>query len=109
MGRQMLEILGYRALVAFSSKEALEVYRKQKNEIDLVILDMIMPGLGGGETFDRLKRIDEDVRVLLSSGYSINGQAKEILDRGCGGFVQKPFSLNDLSIKIKKLLDETEG
>jgi CheY-like chemotaxis protein len=74
------------------------------NEIDLVILDMIMPGISGGETFDRLREIDPDVRVLLSSGYSINGEAKTIMDRGCNGFIQKPFQLGKLSGKIREML-----
>jgi len=65
-----------------------------------------MPGMGGGETYDRLKDIDESVRVLLSSGYSIDGQAKKILDRGCIGFIQKPFSLNALSNKLKESIEE---
>jgi len=106
VGQKMLENLGYRDLIAQNGKAALDVYKRQKHEIDLVILDMIMPGMGGGETYDRLKKVDKDVRVLLSSGYSINEQAKEIMDRGCRGFIQKPFSLSDLSIKIKKVLNE---
>ena len=104
----MLEILGYSVLVARNGKEALEVYEEHQTEIDLVILDMIMPGMGGGETYDRLKSIDENVRGLLSSGYAINGQAKEILERGCKGFIQKPFSLNELSIKVREVLKETD-
>jgi len=75
------------------------------SEIDLVILDMIMPGMGGGETFDFLKSMNHDVKVILSSGYSINGKAKEIMDRGCRAFIQKPFQINDLSDKIRKVLD----
>jgi two-component system, cell cycle sensor histidine kinase and response regulator CckA len=66
---------------------------------------MIMPGMGGGETFNELKAIDPDIKVVLSSGYSINGQAKNILNRGCKGFIQKPFSLQDLSIKLRQVLD----
>jgi len=106
VGKTMLERLGYRVLTAGSGKEALDLYEKQKDEIDLVILDMIMPGMGGGETFDRLKAIDGDVKIILSSGYSINGQAKEILDRGCIGFIQKPFSMKELSRKVRDALDE---
>jgi len=64
-----------------------------------------MPGMGGGETFNELKAIDPDIKVVLSSGYSINGQAKNILNRGCKGFIQKPFSLQDLSIKLRQVLD----
>ena len=106
VGQAMLEKLGYRALTAKSGQEALDLYEKQKGEIDLVILDIIMPDMGGSETFNRLKAIDGNVRVLLSSGYSINGQATEIMNRGCVGFIQKPFSIKDLSIEVREALDE---
>ena len=76
---------------------------KQK-EIDLVILDMIMPGISGGETFDRLREINPGIKVLLSSGYSIEGQAKTIMDRGCNGFLQKPFQLEKLSRKVREMI-----
>jgi two-component system, cell cycle sensor histidine kinase and response regulator CckA len=65
---------------------------------------MIMPDMGGGETFDRLKRVNPDVKVLLSSGYSVDGQAKEILDRGCNGFIQKPFHIQELSQELRRIL-----
>ena len=109
VGQRMLEKLGYRVLIAGSGQEALDLYEKQKDEIDLVILDMIMPGMGGGETFDRMKEMDEDVLAMLSSGYSIDGQAKEILDRGCIGFIQKPFSMKGLSDKVCEALDEVNS
>jgi two-component system, cell cycle sensor histidine kinase and response regulator CckA len=67
---------------------------------------MIMPSMGGGATFDELKKMNTDLKVLLSSGYSLNGQATEILQRGCNGFIQKPFSLKDLSHKIREILDK---
>ena len=73
---------------------------------DLVILDMIMPDMGGSEAYDRLKEINPDVKVLLSSGYSIDGQATEIMDRGCDGFIQKPFNMKQLSRKIRGVLDK---
>ena len=109
VGQKMLKHLGYSVVTARNGKEALDIYEKQKEDIKLVILDMIMPNMGGGETYDRLKKIDEKVNVLLSSGYSINGQARAIIGRGCVGFIQKPFSLQDLSILVKKTLDKTEG
>ena len=65
---------------------------------------MIMPGVGGGEAYDRMKEINPDIKVLLSSGYSINGQAKEILERGCNGFIQKPFTMKELSKAIREVL-----
>jgi DNA-binding NtrC family response regulator len=66
-----------------------------------------MPNMGGGEVFDQIKRIDPKVKVLLSSGYSVNGEATEILKRGCEGFIQKPFSMEDLSKKIREVLNRS--
>ena len=105
-GEQMLKTLGYEVLSAGSGQEALELYEKNQDKIDLVLLDMIMPGVSGGKTFDRLKEIKPGVKVLLSSGYSIDGQATEILKRGCDGFIQKPFSMQGLSQNIRKILDK---
>ena len=104
IGRQMLERLGYRALVARTGEEALTLYTERPARIDLVILDMIMPGLGGGAVFDRIRAINPEVVVLLSSGYSLNGQALDILKRGCRGFIQKPFNLEQLGQKIREIL-----
>jgi PAS domain S-box-containing protein len=102
---QILENLGYSALSARSGTEAIKVYQAHQDEIILVILDMIMPDLGGGETYDRLKKIRPEIKVLLSSGYSIDGQASEIMDRGCNGFIQKPFNIKQLSRKIRDVID----
>ncbi|MBT8373595.1 MAG: response regulator, partial [Deltaproteobacteria bacterium] len=104
VGGKMLKRLGHQVIFARDGKEALDIYRKEKERIDLVILDMIMPEWDGGKTFDKLKEINPDLKVLLSSGYSINGQAQSILDRGCKGFIQKPFSMNELSQQIQKAL-----
>ncbi|NPU83666.1 MAG: PAS domain S-box protein [Syntrophaceae bacterium] len=102
--RDLLESLGYHVYVAGGGQEAVAAYMEKKDEIDLVILDMIMPGMSGGETFDRLREVNPEVRILLSSGYSINGQAQDILDRGCNGFLQKPFHLEQLSGKVREIL-----
>jgi len=67
---------------------------------------MIMPGMGGGETYDKMKEIHPTIKVLLSSGYSINGQATEILKRGCNGFLQKPFTLGEISKAIREVVGE---
>ena len=104
IGKKTLQILGYKVLIARSGKEAIELYKKNKAKIDIVVLDMIMPEMGGGETYDRLKKINPHVRVLLSSGYSIDGEATEILERGCNGFVQKPFSMQALSRRIREVM-----
>jgi len=101
----LLEHLGYTVFAAKGGKEAVDIFKTHKKEIDIVILDMIMPDMGGAETFDRMKAIDPNVKVLLSSGYSIAGQAREILNRGCDGFIQKPFNLAKLSRKISEILE----
>ena len=102
--KEILEILSYNVKTACNGGEAVAIYREQREEIELIILDMIMPGMGGGETFDRLKQINPDVRVLLSSGYSLEGQAKDILNRGCLGFIQKPYKIEELAKKIQDIL-----
>ena len=104
VGSAMLENLGYRVLKARGGESGLEEFSAHCGEIDLVILDMIMPDLSGKDVFARMKEIDPKVRVLLSSGYSLNSQANEILESGCEGFIQKPFSLQVLSTKIRKVL-----
>jgi len=88
IGKDMLKTLGYKVLLARGGKEAIEVSRARKDEIDLVILGM---------------------KVLLSSGYSIEGRAREILERGCDGFIQKPFGMEELSQKIREILDKGTG
>jgi two-component system cell cycle sensor histidine kinase/response regulator CckA len=103
--RDLLEKLGYNVLTAKSGAEAIEIYRNNRENIDIVILDMIMPKMGGGATYDKLKEINPDIKVLLSSGYSIDGQASNILSRGCDGFIQKPFDIKSLSLEIRKVLD----
>jgi len=103
---ELFKELGYKVLIARGGKEAIEIYEENKERIDIVILDMIMPDMSGGVTYDRMKEIDPDIKVLLSSGYSINGQATEILDRGCNGFIQKPFKMKELSQKLREILDE---
>jgi len=105
VGRQMLAKLGYEVLTAKDGKEALEIYKKNKDKIDIVILDVIMPGMSGGETYDELKKNNFDVKVLLASGYGINRQINEILERGCNGFIQKPFNMKQLSRKIREILE----
>jgi signal transduction histidine kinase/FixJ family two-component response regulator len=105
-GVEVLKRLGYKVLSAQSGQEALEIFERHKEAIDLIILDMVMPGMSGSETYDLLKKIHPDVKVLLSSGYSISGEATEILNRGCKGFIQKPFTISDISWKIREILDK---
>ena len=109
VGKAMLEKLGYRVVVADSGQQGVDAVQRKGDEIELVILDLIMPGMDGGMVFDRIKEIRPQMPVILSSGYSINGQATEIMRRGCNGFIQKPFNISELSLKVRKILDEAKS
>ncbi|MGD9367341.1 MAG: PAS domain S-box protein [Desulfobacteraceae bacterium] len=98
----MLSYLGYTVRTASDGKTAIEIFRQDHQNIDLVILDMVMPGVGGKEAFESFKKIDPDVKVLLCSGYTANGQAAGIIEGGCQGFIQKPFTINQLSQKLSR-------
>jgi two-component system cell cycle sensor histidine kinase/response regulator CckA len=105
VGRQMLEKMGYTVLVARSGKDSIEIYRVHKEAIHMVILDMIMPEMSGGETYDQIRKINPYAKVLLSSGYSKDSRATEILARGCNGFIQKPYTMKGLSLRIREILN----
>ena len=106
VGRQMLEKLGFSVLTAASGKEAIEIYKINKGRIGLVVLDMIMPGMGAGDTYNELQAIDPAIKVLLSSGYGVDEQTSEVMKRGCKGFIQKPFNMQVLSEKIEEIMKE---
>jgi len=103
----ILAYLEYTPLKAASGRQAVELFRERWRDIDLVILDMILPDIGGGEVYDALKAIHPQVRVLLASGYSLGGAAQAILERGCNDFIQKPFTIEQLSQKIGAVIGES--
>jgi PAS domain S-box-containing protein len=109
VSKAMLEKLGYTVTVAGSGMEAIEIIEKSGSSFDLIILDMIMPGMDGGVTFDKIREVQPAIPIILSSGYTIDGQAAEIMDRGCNGFIQKPFTMSNLSQKIMQTLDKTQA
>jgi CheY-like chemotaxis protein len=102
----ILNTLGYEVLIAKSGPEAVHLYWRQADRIDLVILDMVMADMGGEDTFDLLKAVRPDVRVILFSGYSVTGQVQQLMERGCRGFIAKPFRIADLAKKVRTVLDE---
>ena len=106
VGRQMLEKLGFSVLTAASGKEAVDIYKINKGRIGLVVLDIIMPGMGAGDTYNELQAIDPAIKVLLSSGYGVDEQTSEVMKRGCKGFIQKPFNMQVLSEKIEEIMKE---
>jgi len=101
--RYMLEDLGFEVAVAQTGHDAVSLVQQQPG-IRLVILDMIMPGQDGGSTFERIREVRPELPVILSSGYSLNGKAAAIMERGCNGFIQKPFELSELAEKIHSVL-----
>ncbi|NOX19672.1 MAG: PAS domain S-box protein, partial [Nitrospirae bacterium] len=106
--KDLLEPLGYRVTIANDGVEALEIFREKKDEIDLVILDMIMPKLNGAEVFQRLKNIEKNVKIIIASGYTDDGLSgiRELMKSGAKGFVQKPFTRKTLAKAIKEALKE---
>lgn len=108
VGSAMLKALGYTVICAQGGKEAIRYVEEADKRIDLVILDLIMPEIDGRQTFDRIHEISPLTPVILSSGYALDGQATEIMARGCNGFIQKPFNLSELSQKIRSVIDKKD-
>jgi two-component system cell cycle sensor histidine kinase/response regulator CckA len=106
VGVRVLKKLGYTVQESNNGRNAVGLYKKLQDKINLVVLDIVMPDMGGGEVYDRLKEINPKVKVLLSSGYSIDDQAREIMERGCDGFIQKPFSMKAMSDKLSEILSK---
>ncbi|MBW2566036.1 MAG: PAS domain S-box protein [Deltaproteobacteria bacterium] len=104
VGEELLQAMGYSVLLARDGKEAVELYEKNGDNIDIVLLDIVMPHMGGSEVYEKMKGINPNIKVLLLSGYSIDGEATDILDRGCDGFIQKPFTMKELSGKIREIM-----
>ncbi len=104
VGRTICKALGYTVFTAASGQDALKIYAKKKNDINVVVLDMIMPGMDGLDVFIALKKINPDIKVLLSTGYAIDENAQEMLRQGCKGYILKPYSMLDFSHKLREVL-----
>ena len=101
----MLQNIGYTVILAANGKECVEIYQNNPGKIDLVLLDMVMPELNGHEAFFKLKKLDSNVKVLLSSGYVDEEDARDVLNAGAAGFLQKPYRMLDLAEKVQQILD----
>ncbi|MDY7032345.1 MAG: PAS domain S-box protein [Thermodesulfobacteriota bacterium] len=106
VGEKMLKKMGYTVLTARNGKEAINLCEKNREDIDIVILDIIMPDMRGEVTYERLREINPDIAILLSSGYDVDEQATEIIDRESACFIQKPFNIKQLSQSIREILDK---
>ena len=100
-----LQELGYTVILAEHGLDAVEIYRENPGLVDVVILDMVMPKMNGREAFGELKKLDDNVNVILSSGYMAEGEAGDLLENGAKTFLRKPYKMIDLARKIREILD----
>ena len=102
---QMLERLGYSVESFANGKDAIAHYQEEWQNIDLVILDVIMPEMDGEETYVAMQKINPELKVLVSSGYSLDGKTQSIINKGAKGFIQKPYRKGELSDKVTEALE----
>jgi len=107
LGQRVLELCGYTVLMAEDGLQALEVYQAHRGEIGLVVLDVIMPQMGGMECLRRLRGLDPQVKVLISTGYTARGLAQELMAEGALGVVEKPFRIQDFAAVVREVLDKS--
>ena len=106
VGRLMLDGLGYKILTANSGQGAIDLFAEQKDQIDLIILDLVMPDIDGEAVFHEIRKIAPDIKVLFASGHYVVEQTRALLKSGCSDFLQKPFNLRQLSSKIRTILSD---
>lgn len=107
IGQELLEKAGFNVVIAIDGKHAIEQYTAHRNDVDLVLMDLTMPELSGEEAFEALKTINNNVKVILSSGYSQHDSAQKFEERGLYGFLQKPYNPGLLISTIKDALEKT--
>jgi CheY-like chemotaxis protein len=100
----MLKHLGYAILSAKTGKDAIDLARTYNGEIDLALLDLGMPDMGGDKIYSELIETRPDLKVIICSGYRVEGLGQDMLDAGAHGFLQKPFSLDKISEKLRQVL-----
>lgn len=103
--RRMLEMMGFTVRTACDGREGVNVFRNEAQQIQLVLLDMTMPHLDGPETFRELRRLRNDVKVVLSSGYNEHSAISQFAGKGLVGFIQKPYSYDELQGVVRKVLE----
>jgi len=105
LASEVLQMLGYTVYRAESGQEAVSIYREKQDRIDLIILDMILRGMSGSQVLKILQEINADVKVILSSGYGLQGEVRKVMEMGCLGFIQKPYNFADLSRIVYQTLN----
>lgn len=108
IGELMLKELGYEVILAKDGETALSHLTEKTEQPDIILLDMVMPKMDGQEVFEAIRKIHPEIKILLCSGYGLNKKAEEILALGCNGFIEKPFDICQISLKIREAIEETE-
>ena len=106
LGVELMSDVGYKVLTATDGEGALQLYRKEQQRIDLVILDLVIPGMGGKKCYEEILKINPQAKILIVSGYSVNGPGKEAMEAGAKGFVGKPFDVSHMLKAVRDILDE---
>ncbi|NNL42261.1 MAG: response regulator, partial [Desulfobacterales bacterium] len=106
LGEEILSKFGYRVYTAPDAESALKIYQEMKNSISLIILDLIMPGMGGRRCLEELMKMNPSLKVIIASGFSVNGPAKEILQSGAKGFIDKPYDVKQMLNMVREVLDK---
>jgi len=106
---KMLETVGYDTICAVDGVTGCELYKSRQAEIKAVLLDMVMPGISGLETYQKLREINPKIKVLMTSGYTNDARVQKALASGADNFVKKPFSLNKLSSKMQEVVLQEKG
>jgi CheY-like chemotaxis protein len=107
LGTRMLTRAGYQVITAAEGPEALDIYRGKQDEISLILLDVIMPVMSGVQCLEKLVEINPRVKVLVTSGFAIDGSARRVVEQSSKGFVSKPFQIAEVLTVIREILDET--
>ena len=103
--KKALNSLGYTVNVCNNGFDALKYYKSNFKKIDIILLDLVMPKLSGSECFFKLKKINPDLKVIIMTGYTKDGEATKLLDNGAIGFIHKPFTKKNLNTTIIDTLD----
>jgi len=106
LAKEILSSFGYSVFEAVDGESALEIYKEKKKNISLIILDLIMPGMGGEKFLDEILKIDSSQKVIISSGYSVNGSANDLLQKGANGFIKKPYEMRPMLAAVRDVLDQ---
>ena len=109
LGAQILSNFGYTVLTAPDGESALDLYREEEEHIDLIILDLIMPGMGGTQCLEELMKINPRARVLIASGHFPDESTEMILKTNAKGFITKPYELREMLKRIRETLDGDPG